>query len=189
MQCPNVAEPSFRTLAYPLISEEHSVAIFNLLRWYIVMVIFVVDFFRVRVANDSDIPGICAVERRSFQEDVYPSFLFEKLILDRQAMFYVLTDELGGVVGYCVAKLEGSYSHLISLAVLPERRRLGGAIQMLSELFAVTKRFGIRELRLEVRTSNDPAIRLYRRFGFKDEGVLDGYYSDGSAALSMRMVI
>jgi ribosomal-protein-alanine N-acetyltransferase len=153
------------------------------------MVIFVVDSFKIRMANASDLPGICVVERRSFQEDVYPSFLLEKLISDPQAMFYVLTDELGGIIGYCVAKVEGSYSHLISLAVLPERRRLGGAIQMLSELFAVTKRFGIREVRLEVRTSNDPAIRLYRRFGFRDEGVLEDYYPDGSAALSMRMVI
>lgn len=151
--------------------------------------IFVVDSFRTRLANASDLPGICAVERRSFQEDVYPSFLLEKLILDRQAMFYVLTDELGGIIGYCVAKVEGSYSHLISLAVLPERRRLGGAIQMLSELFAVTKRFGIREVRLEVRTGNTPAIRLYRRFGFRDESVLEHYYSDGSTALSMRMLI
>jgi len=149
----------------------------------------VVGCFRIRVANSSDLPGVCAVERRSFEDDVYPPFLLERLISDPRAMFYVLTDELGGIIGYCVAKVEGSYSHLISLAVLPERRRLGGAIQMLSELFSVTKGLGILEVRLEVRTGNDPAIQLYRRFGFRDAGVLEDYYSDGSPAISMRMVI
>jgi ribosomal-protein-alanine N-acetyltransferase len=37
-----------------------------------------------------------------------------------------------------------------------------------------------------VRVSNDPAIRLYRRMGFLDQGVRPGYYSDnGEDALIM----
>ena len=38
---------------------------------------------------------------------------------------------------------------------------------------------GIRHHTLEVRRSNEPAINLYKKFGFEEEGVRKGYYRFG----------
>lgn len=42
---------------------------------------------------------------------------------------------------------------------------------------------------LEVNVTNDPALRLYARNGFRSEELLRGYYHDGSDALRMSLRI
>ena len=147
------------------------------------------DDFSIRAASILDLPGICAVERASFATDAYPSFLLEKLILDPQTVFIILADQAERIIGYCVAKTDSTFSHLISVAVLPEHRRRGAASRMLNELLSASSQRGIQEVGLEVRTDNLPAIRLYRSFGFRDVNVTPNYYSDGSAALGMRKIV
>ena len=44
---------------------------------------------------------------------------------------------------------------------------------------------GVTDITLEVRVSNDPAIALYRSFGFEEAGVRRRYYQDGEDALIM----
>jgi ribosomal-protein-alanine N-acetyltransferase len=36
----------------------------------------------------------------------------------------------------------------------------------------------VPNMTLEVRVSNEPAIKLYRKHGFKEEGIRPGYYTD-----------
>ena len=144
--------------------------------------------FSIRAASVMDLAEIYAVETASFAKDAYPSSLLEKLVLDPQAIFIVLVNK-AEIIGYCVSKRNNTSSHLISAAVLPDHRRRGAASRMLKELLAASYQRGIREVLLEVRTDNVPAIRLYRRFGFNDIDVTPSYYSDGSAALRMRKIM
>ena len=144
------------------------------------------DRFKVRAAEVSDLPSICEVERVSFVNDAYPSFLLERLILCCNSTFFVLTDQEGRVVGYCVSRNERSKAHLISLAVLPAYRGAGIASLLVRELLTSLRKCDVNEVRLEVRIDNDPAIQLYQRLGFTKGSVIQGYYSDGSAAYRMR---
>ena len=48
---------------------------------------------------------------------------------------------------------------------------------MLDRLFELADRPN-EQYTLEVRASNDPAIRLYERFGFRTAGRRRGYYHD-----------
>lgn len=143
----------------------------------------------VRPANISDLSGICEVEQTSFAYDAYPSFLLEKLISNSQSVSLVAIDQSGKIIGYSISNNEDTRSHLISLAVLPNYRRIGIATRMLKELTIILRNRGINEVRLEVRTDNNPAIQLYRRSDFADERIIREYYSDGSAALSMRKTL
>jgi ribosomal protein S18 acetylase RimI-like enzyme len=43
-----------------------------------------------------------------------------------------------------------------------------------------------RPLKLEVRKSNIAAIQFYERRGFRETGLLVGYYSDGEDGVSME---
>ena len=66
----------------------------------------------------------------------------------------------------------------VNLAVAPEHRRKRIATGLLERLFELTGGEGRRGYTLEVRVSNDVAIRLYEQAGFKARGVRRGYYTD-----------
>jgi ribosomal-protein-alanine N-acetyltransferase len=66
----------------------------------------------------------------------------------------------------------------MNLAVAPKHRRKNIAAGLLERLFVVTAGEGRRGYTLEVRVSNDVAISLYEKAGFKARGVRRGYYTD-----------
>ena len=73
----------------------------------------------------------------------------------------------------------------MNVAVDPDERRQGIATALLERLFELV---GDEDARytLEVRESNDGAISLYERFGFRAAGVRRRYYQDnGEDALMM----
>jgi ribosomal-protein-alanine N-acetyltransferase len=60
--------------------------------------------------------------------------------------------------------------------VAPERRRGGVAGRLLTQLIEEAR--GELPFTLEVRVSNQPAIAMYERFGFRSAGVRPRYYHD-----------
>jgi ribosomal protein S18 acetylase RimI-like enzyme len=60
---------------------------------------------------------------------------------------------------------------------------------MMQAAEAVSRERGIPSVRLEVSTRNFGAIELYRRLGYRTDGVLYGYYSWGEDAYSMSKLL
>jgi [ribosomal protein S18]-alanine N-acetyltransferase len=89
--------------------------------------------------------------------------------------FEAETDRL---VGYVIVSRYVDAWHVMNLVVAEDLRRTGVARSLLDELFARTRDEGRRGFTLEVRTSNEPAIRLYEAMGFRAQGVRRGYYTD-----------
>ena len=85
------------------------------------------------------------------------------------------TDEL---VGYLIISRYVDAWHVMNIAVAPVQRRRGIARGLMERLFEVTARDARRGYTLEVRVSNEAAIRLYESLGFKARGVRRGYYTD-----------
>jgi ribosomal-protein-alanine N-acetyltransferase len=84
-------------------------------------------------------------------------------------------DEL---VGYIVNSRYVDAWHVMNVAFDPDRRRRGIASHLLERLFELTLGDERRGYTLEVRISNDAAIRLYERLGFEARGLRRGYYTD-----------
>ncbi len=70
---------------------------------------------------------------------------------------------------------EGS---LTEIAVRSEYRRQGIAQKLMEELLKVAEDNNFSFVTLEVRESNQPAISLYRKFGFKEVGLRKNYYKN-----------
>jgi ribosomal-protein-alanine N-acetyltransferase len=145
-----------------------------------------VKSLRIRPASAADLQAICLIEDDSFS-DPYPSHLFKRLLDDIGNIFLVAENGNGALVGYCVSSLEGRLSHLISIAVLAKGRRKGIATALLRKLIEYLVAHRVETLWLEVKQGNNEAIKLYEKFNFARMMILENYYSDGSAALRMRM--
>jgi ribosomal-protein-alanine N-acetyltransferase len=82
------------------------------------------------------------------------------------------------LIGYLIVSRYVDAWHVMNIAVAPEHRRRGIAQMLLAELFVLTAEDGRRGYTLEVRVSNEGAIKLYERIGFHSSGVRRGYYTD-----------
>jgi ribosomal-protein-alanine N-acetyltransferase len=82
------------------------------------------------------------------------------------------------LVGYVIVSRYVDAWHVMNIAVHPQHRSHGVASTLLERLFETTASDVRRGYTLEVRVSNEGAIRLYERYGFKKRGVRRGYYTD-----------
>lgn len=85
----------------------------------------------------------------------------------------------GAMVGYCVYMRILEEAHLLNFTVAPPRQRRGLGQAFLERLLLRMKDEGAASVLLEVRPSNDAAIRLYGRNGFAQIGRRKGYYPAG----------
>jgi ribosomal-protein-alanine N-acetyltransferase len=84
----------------------------------------------------------------------------------------------------------GGQADVLTVGVAHDRWGEGIGAALLENLLTEAGRRGCTEVLLEVRTDNDRAQRLYRRYGFVGIGVRRGYYQpSGADALVMRHVI
>jgi ribosomal-protein-alanine N-acetyltransferase len=81
-------------------------------------------------------------------------------------------------IGFAVANVVPPVAELETIAVAEPYQRRGYAGALLEQLFAQLRQAGAVEVFLEVRMSNDAAIRVYRRAGLVEDGRRKGYYAD-----------
>jgi ribosomal-protein-alanine N-acetyltransferase len=82
------------------------------------------------------------------------------------------------VAGFLVAWHVADELHVLNVATRPVLRRRGIARALMDEALVYARAARVRILLLEVRRSNRPAIKLYRRLGFTALGVRPRYYAD-----------
>ena len=76
---------------------------------------------------------------------------------------------------------------ILNIATDPAFRRNGAGKRLLSLMLCIGQKLGIQQAFLEVRRTNNPAIRLYEKMHFKQIGVRKTYYRDtGEDALLYR---
>ena len=136
----------------------------------------------IRRLTYADLPQVIAIERRSFPTPW--SLAMFVLELSKPSGVCLAARRDGRMVGYMVCSRYDVVWHVMNVAVDPEQRRRGIATRLLERL--LERVAPDAHLTLEVRRSNDGAIALYERFGFRSAGVRRRYYQDnGEDALVM----
>lgn len=142
--------------------------------------------FEITPLRPVDLDQLMEIERMSFRTPWLRQVFLEEL--ERDWAHVEVVRERGGstVVGFINYWLVRDEIHLLNIAVHPDQRRRGLATQLLDHLIAFARKNRCRYVTLEVRRSNQAAIRLYRRFGFQSVGVRPRYYvEDGEDAIVM----
>ena len=117
----------------------------------------------VRLANQEDLTGVIEIDRLSFANPWDREFL-ENIA---KAIFLVFGQyELYGFLIAGCGNGNGSAS-LLKVAVHPEHRRKGIATNLINKLLEMLRDRQIAHLEVIVLETCEPAISLYKKFGFK----------------------
>jgi [ribosomal protein S18]-alanine N-acetyltransferase len=82
------------------------------------------------------------------------------------------------VVGYAGMWQVCDEGHITNIAVHPDFRGMHIAGRLLAGLIGAASKCGIVRMTLEVRTGNKIAQALYKKYGFREQGIRKRYYSD-----------
>lgn len=140
----------------------------------------------------SDLKSVTNINRVCLPEN-YTDFFFADLY-HRFPQTFIVAEENGEVIGYIMCRIEVGLSnfglggllkkgHVVSVAVMPEHRRKGIAEAIVKTAMGrMQTAYNAKQCYLEVRTSNEPAITLYKKLGFEVTRTIHGYYADGEGA-------
>lgn len=131
----------------------------------------------IRQADAKDIDAIADLEKICFTVPWRRDSIRQELTENKVA-FYVIAELDGQVIGYAGMWLIADEGHITNVAVLPEHRGKNIASAIIAVMIEFTEVQGIKRFTLEVRSSNEAAKALYRKFDFKEEGLRKGYYQD-----------
>ncbi len=142
----------------------------------------------VRRLSYQDLPQVIAIERRVFPTPW--SLAMFVLELSKQsgiclAATLPMADGEQRLVAYLICSRYDTVWHVMNIAVDSAYQRRGLASALLADLY---ERVGdpLARFTLEVRRSNNVAIHLYEREGFRAAGMRRRYYQDnGEDALVM----
>jgi [ribosomal protein S18]-alanine N-acetyltransferase len=117
------------------------------------------------------------------EAEVYPKpwslgLYLGELALPEERRIYLVARSGGHVVGHAGLMFAADDGHVTTVAVDPRWQRRGIAARLLVVLFRAAVARGASALTLEVRAGNEPAMALYRRFGFVEAGLRKGYYAE-----------
>ncbi|WP_026923145.1 ribosomal protein S18-alanine N-acetyltransferase [Glycomyces arizonensis] len=137
------------------------------------------------------LPVVARLERVVFGPEAWSEgLLWTELAAGHDYRAVFEQDRLGTdrVVGYAGVALAGNEAWINNIAVDPERRRQGIATMLMDDVVARARAAGAKAVFLEVAVDNEPAQRLYDRYGFYGIGVRKNYYQfTGTDAAVMRM--
>ena len=132
---------------------------------------------QIRELSPRDLGAIERIERRSYATPWSRSMFASELAKPTSICIGAATEQ-DGLVGYLIISRYVDAWHVMNIAVDPDHRGRGVAKTLFDELFERTADDQLRGYTLEVRVSNDEAIRLYDRLGFRSRGIRRGYYTD-----------
>ena len=131
---------------------------------------------QIRVLDLNDLDAIEEIEQQAYPTPWSRSMFASELA--KPTSICLGAFEGSDLVGYIINSRYVDAWHVMNVAVRPEQQRRGIATALLEKLFERTRGDERRGYTLEVRVSNENAIRLYEKLGFDSRGIRRGYYTD-----------
>jgi ribosomal protein S18 acetylase RimI-like enzyme len=139
---------------------------------------------RIRRARAADLARLIAIENGVFTSDRMSARQLRHHVANPGAEVLVAVRN-GDIAGAAIVFFHKSHriARLYSIAVAPEARGAGIGEALLAAAERGARARGREWFRLEVRTDNAAARRLYERRGYRVFGTKAAYYEDGCDAV------
>ena len=150
--------------------------------------------FILRQFRPGDLRKVIDINRVSLPEN-YSTYFFMD-IYKRYPATFIVAEREHNVVGYIMCRIETGFpnlgllgipkkGHVISVAVLQKYQHEGVGTALMEKAMKNMKLYKAKECYLEVRTSNIPAVSMYKKLGFQVVRTAHGYYADKEDAYVM----
>jgi ribosomal-protein-alanine N-acetyltransferase len=141
--------------------------------------------------REQDVPTVQQIEREIFSTP-WPRNAYYRELASRNSAHYIVLrrhgddDESSEIVGYAGMWRMYDEAHVTTIGVRRDLHHSGYGRVIFAALVQAAYDMGAKWITLEVRTSNEHAMRMYEGFGFKVIGRRKGYYTDnGEDAIVM----
>ncbi len=142
---------------------------------------YVAQPFAIRTMRPEDLPAVHALEQAAFKHPWSQELLRRELSHEWSTI--LLAEEPDGsgnmrLLGVGIFWLVHDELHILNVAVDPNHRRRGVARALLEATLEKGRQHKCTLATLEVARSNEPALELYKSFGFRPVGIRPNYYVD-----------
>jgi len=143
--------------------------------------------YDVRPLTVSQIDECWRLDQRCFVDgEAYSRDTFDYLLTAPESVSYRVVMQNGMMAGFVIGLLEPDHTgHITTIGIAPEHRRRRLASCLMETIEAGFRRRHVRIVRLEVRSSNVSAQKLYSTLGYSVTQRLPKYYSNGGDGLLM----
>ncbi len=131
--------------------------------------------WKIRLAERRDINELLVIEEAQFPEPWTKRILLDE-IENTETRRYTVAVEKRRIVGYLGVMFVLEELHVNTIGTLPQEEGRGIATSLLDDAWADAHERGLKRATLEVAVSNQRAIDLYYRYGFRPVGIRKNYY-------------
>ena len=144
----------------------------------------------LRSMTPADVEEVMAIEKAIYPYPWTRGIFFDCIRVGYQCRIF---QRDGKIKAYAVLSIGVEEAHILTVCVHPDSQRQGLGRMMMEHMIELAKEGGAKIILLEVRPSNEGAIRLYQELKFNEVGVRPDYYpaDDGreDALIMARAVV
>jgi ribosomal-protein-alanine N-acetyltransferase len=126
-----------------------------------------------RLMTDADLPAIMEIENCAYSHP-WSEAIFQDCLRVGYCCWVLELDRK--ITGYCVMSVGAGECHLLNLCIEPDLQNKRYGALLLDHMLDIAKSHYVDTAFLEVRPSNQYAIKLYQRAGFDEVGMRRDYY-------------
>ncbi len=143
--------------------------------------------YDIRPLTISQLDECWKLDQRCFVDgEAYSCETFEYLLTAPESVSYRAVTPGGIMVGFVIGLVEPDHTgHVTTVGVAPEHRRQQLARRLMLQVEEGFRRRSVRIVRLEVRSLNTAAQKVYEKLGYTITQRLPKYYSNGGDGLLM----
>lgn len=120
-------------------------------------------------------------------DNFWPYNILKQELENGKSKYFVAKQE-NEIVGFAGILLIIDQVNIMNIVVKKDKRNFGIGSLLLEEIIRYSKIHNATSITLEVNEKNIPAIKLYKKYGFKQVGLRRKYYNNEDNAILMDLV-
>lgn len=119
-------------------------------------------------------------------DDFWNTNMLKEELKSEDRKFINIKSEDGEILGFAGILKNVDFVEIMNIVVKKKYRKQGIGEKLLQELINISIKENYEKIELEVNSKNEPAVNLYKKFGFKEVGLRKKYYNNIDDAILME---
>ena len=129
----------------------------------------------IKISTNKHTPRSMEIIHKKCFEKFWDEAYFRSILYNDNYKIFTATDK--NLVGFLAILATKDISEILTLAIKPEKRRLGIASKLIKEAIKWLAQSQFSQITLEVSADNIPAQKLYKTLEFIEVGRRKNYYN------------